>query len=93
MLTLLEMERTAGVLKVQNEKKVTATFEIASGAIASIKISDRPRTVLDGLREVLRWKTGQFAFRTKAVTASVANRPRINQLLLEAMRLEDESGR
>lgn len=93
MLTLLEMERTAGVLKVQNDDKSTAILEIAYGAIASFKLNDRPKSVLDGLREVLRWKHGRFAFRAKPIAVSVANRPRINQLLLEAMRLEDEAGR
>ena len=46
------------------------------------------------LREVLRWKKGSFSFRgSQGVVSDSGDQQKIGGLLLEAMRLEDESRR
>lgn len=95
VLTLLELERRSGRLNVRGEGGRTALLELTEGKFASGTLDDKPSSSTDLLREVLRWKKGTFTFlRHQGVaTASSGEQQRIGGLLLEAMRLEDESHR
>lgn len=92
VLTLLEMEHRSGTLKITLNKRTCALEMIGGYAIAGL-IAGSPVSPLSVLREVLRWKQGRFRFRpgTGVDTASSANRRSIGALLIEAVRLDDES--
>jgi two-component system, OmpR family, response regulator len=95
VLTLLELERRSGQLKVQGEGHQVALLELYDGKFASGTMNDKPLSSTDLLREVLRWKKGRFSFRGKLSlpAADSGEQQKIGGLLLEAMRLEDESRR
>jgi two-component system, OmpR family, response regulator len=94
VLTLLELERRSGRLKVRGEGAHVALLEITEGKFASGMLDDKPWSSTDLLREVLRWKHGSFSFsRAQGVVADAGEPMKIGGLLLEAMRLEDESRR
>jgi len=96
VLTLLELERRSGYLKVRGDAGKVALLELSEGKFASGSLDDKPWSSTDLLREVLRWKKGSFSFRGNygAVSDSDSgDQQKIAGLLLEAMRLEDESRR
>lgn len=94
VLTLLELERRSGHLKVRSDSSQIALLELEHGALANALLDDQPVEATAVLREMLRWKKGSFTFRGAAsVTLSGPPRPSIGGLLLEAMRLEDEARR
>ena len=95
VLTLLELERRSGRLKVRGERGEVALLELADGKFASGTLDDQPWNSTDLLREVLRWKKGSFSFRGSqgGTPSAVGEQQKIGGLLLEAMRLEDESHR
>ena len=95
VLTLLELERRSGRLKVRGEDGKVALLELTDGKFAAGMLDDRPWPSTDLLREVLRWKKGSFTFRGSAqgAVSDSGEQQKIGGLLLEAMRLEDESRR
>jgi two-component system OmpR family response regulator len=95
VLTLLELERRSGYLKVRGEGGKVALLELTEGKFASGLLDDKPWSSTDLLREVLRWKKGSFTFRstTGGSVSDSGEQQKIGGLLLEAMRLEDESHR
>ena len=96
VLTLLELERRSGQLKVRGEAGQIALLQLADGKFASGTLDDRAWSSTELLREVLRWKKGSFTFRGApdgGVSNDSGEQQKIGGLLLEAMRLEDESRR
>ena len=98
VLTLLELERRSGHLKVRAETGRVAILELFEGTLAGASLDDKPAEPTPVLRETLRWKKGRFSFRSVTVTAQPATAPSgtrqtIGGLLIEAMRLEDEARR
>jgi DNA-binding response OmpR family regulator len=95
VLTLLELERRSGSLKVRGEGNHVALLELAEGKFAAGMLDDKPWNSTELLREVLRWKKGSFSFRggAQGETSDSGEQQKIGGLLLEAMRLEDESRR
>lgn len=95
VLTLLELERRSGRLKVTGDAGKAALLELVDGKFASGTLDGRPWPSMELLREVLRWKKGTFVFRGAQGGApkDPGEQQKIGGLLLEAMRLEDESGR
>jgi two-component system OmpR family response regulator len=94
VLTLLELERRSGGLKVRGEGGRVALLELTEGKFASGTLDGKPWASTDLLREVLRWKKGSFSFRgAQSGTTEAGEQQKIGGLLLEAMRLEDESRR
>lgn len=96
VLTLLELERRSGHLKVRGEGGRIAMLELTEGKFASGALDGKPWNSTELLREVLRWKKGSFSFRGSQGGASDSDsgeQQKIGGLLLEAMRLEDESRR
>ncbi len=93
VLTLLELERRSGRLKVRGDGRV-ALLELTEGKFAAGSLDEKPWNSTELLREVLRWKKGSFSFRGSQGTVSDSGeQQKIGGLLLEAMRLEDESRR
>lgn len=90
VLTLLDMERRSGNLEISN-KTDKALLDIVSGAIASATLNGEKRDPLELLRALLTWNVGRFAFRPDEAEMAAAQDQSINALLMEAVRLEDET--
>jgi two-component system OmpR family response regulator len=95
VLTLLELERRSGRLKVRGgDGNRVALLELTDGKFASGSLDEQLWNPTELLREVLRWKKGSFTFRgTQGEVTVSGEQQKIGGLLLEAMRLEDESRR
>lgn len=93
VLTLIELERRSGHLKVRSETGRTALLELNEGALAGATLDDKDEDPTAVLRETLRWKKGRFTFRSAEVAPITGSRKTIGGLLIEAMRLEDEARR
>jgi len=94
VLTLLELERRTGHLKVRSDAGNIALLELEHGTLASATLDEQPVESTAIVRETLRWKKGSFTFRSVApVSLSAPPRQSIGGLLIEAMRLEDEARR
>ncbi len=92
VLTLLEMERRSGSLKVTSGGRMCSLELIAGYAVGGV-IDDSDVAPLAVLRDILRWQDGRFRFRPGSDGAIPANRRSIGALLIEAVRLDDESSR
>jgi two-component system, OmpR family, response regulator len=92
VLTLLEMERRSGVLKVSSGPR-KCVLEIVAGYAVGGAIDDSKVAPLAVLRDILRWQDGRFQFRPGSDGAVPSNRRSIGALLIEAVRLDDESSR
>ncbi len=90
VLTLLDMERRSGRLEVSS-KEHRAVLAIVSGAITSANLDGEKRDPLELLRTLLTWNSGRFAFRPDDAQAAQQHDNSINALLMEAVRLEDET--
>jgi len=94
VLTLLELERRTGHLKVTAEDGRVARIELAEGTLVLADMNSDVWEPTELLREILRWKKGKFVFKADLVQPKPElNRQSVGGLLLEAMRLEDESRR
>jgi two-component system OmpR family response regulator len=96
ILTLLELERRTGVLKVKAEDGQRAELELADGTFVAVTLDGAPGDPTELLRALLRWKRGSFSFKPDAQKPSPSpkiQRQSLGGLLLKAMQLEDEAGR
>jgi DNA-binding response OmpR family regulator len=94
VLTLLELERRTGHLRVTAEDGRVARIELADGTLVLANMNSDVWEPTDLFREVLRWKKGKFVFKADlSQPKPELNRQSVGGLLLEAMRLEDESRR
>ena len=93
VLTLLELERRNGHLKVRSDSGKIAVLEVSHGSLAGATLDDQPAEPTPVLRETLRWKKGSFTFRGAEASTQSGPRQTIGGLLIEAMRLEDEARR
>jgi DNA-binding response OmpR family regulator len=93
VLTLLEMERRTGHLKVRTEGGATVVLELVDGALARATLDNAPADPTTLLRKVFGWKRGRFWFRAGPVERGAIAASAIGPLLLEAMRLMDEAKR
>jgi len=77
------------------DRNGNALLELVDGKFASGTLDNKPWGPTELLREVLRWKKGSFSFRGSqgALGSDSGEQQKIGGLLLEAMRLEDESRR
>jgi DNA-binding response OmpR family regulator len=90
ILTLLEMERRSGVLKVSSKDR-SCTLELVAGCAIGGSVGGMEVSPLAALRELLKWQEGRFRFRPGREGAIPSNRRSIGALLIEAVRLDDES--
>jgi len=94
VLTLLELERRTGHLKIAADDGRGARIELVDGTLATAELNGSAAEPTELLRELLRWKKGKFSFKAElGRPASVLDRKNVGGLLLEAMRLEDEAER
>jgi DNA-binding response OmpR family regulator len=93
VLTLLDLERRSGHLKVRSDSGKVGVLELNEGALAGATLDGNPHDATLLLREILRWKKGSFSFRGADVPLPSGPRQTIGGLLIEAMRQEDESRR
>ena len=94
VLTLLELERRSGKLKVAGADGRKGEIELAEGKFAGAVVDGTRGDATSLLRELLRWKQGNFAFKPDLSQAAAdPTRPSLTGLLLEATRLEDEAQR
>lgn len=91
VLTVLELERRTGQLRVRNGSGATAVLELAEGALSAATLDGHERVLTELLRNVLSWREGKFQFRSTTDAPPPARRHSLSELLLEAMRLEDEA--
>jgi len=94
ILTLLELERRTGLLKIKAEDGRRAALELAEGTFIAVTVDGKPGEPTELLRVVLRWKKGSFAFKPDAdKPLPKGARQSLGGLLLKAMQLEDEARR
>jgi len=93
LLTMLEMERRTGVVRVQGAGKSQATIELDEGAVVSAQLGKISGDSLAVFREVVNWTSGKYSFEPKESKGLTVPRRPTSMLLLEALRLNDESHR
>jgi two-component system OmpR family response regulator len=93
LLTMLEMERRTGELKVTPKGGAPAAFEIVKGELEGAKLDGLKRDPLELLRRAIHWRSGEFSFQPRELGQSQGTRKSLTGLLLEAMRLADEDSR
>jgi len=92
VFTVLELERRTGLVEVVSKKR-RVTVEVASGWIVTGTIGGTKADAITLLRTILAWKVGRFSFTPQADRSPPDGALPIGHLLLEAVRLEDESVR
>jgi DNA-binding response OmpR family regulator len=92
VLTLLELERQTGGLKVKSAEGQSATFELGDGALVTALLDEKPHEVVALLQKVLNWKRGSFQFRSGKIENIGASQS-LSSLMLQAMQAEDEAQR
>ena len=94
VMTLLDLERRSGTLKVKADDGQRGELELAEGKLVAVRLGGKEGDPTEQLRELLRWKKGSFAFKPDLDGAPPReNRPSLGGILLEAMRREDEAAR
>jgi two-component system OmpR family response regulator len=91
MLSMLEMERRNGTLRISGDQKKEAIFEVVQGAVGQVTLGGKPRDPVEAMRSVLQWQKGSFAFTPGDVDTDRAQARSVGALLLEAMKREDET--
>ena len=93
LLAMLEMERRSGQLTVYYNEGETAVFDVSEGGLRATSLDGLECEPLDAMRAVVAWHQGQFAFQPGRAPPDGQVRHSLSGLLLEAMRLNDESQR
>jgi CheY-like chemotaxis protein len=91
VLSLLEMERRSGAIRVDDGGGQTATLDLCFGSAVSGSLGGARVAPLAVLRQVLAWSRGHFRFEPGAVAQMPQGARSLGALLIEAMRLADES--
>lgn len=92
VLSLLELERRSGTMLVRGPKQ-TATLTMREGAAARATLEGASTSIIAVLRQMLRWKNGQFEFSPDEPKPNSIppDQHSIGALLIEAARLDDEA--
>jgi hypothetical protein len=93
LLSMLEMERRTGTVRVRGPNNATAEIEVEDGAVALTCLDSRESPALGVFREVVTWTTGKYAFESADKREPARAKLPTSMLLLEAMRLNDEAQR
>jgi two-component system, OmpR family, response regulator len=96
VLTLLELERRTGLLRIKTQEGKRAELELADGTFVRVTLDGKAGEPAELLRAVLRWKHGTFAFKpagNQPEPFPKIERASVGALLLRAMQLEDEAER
>ena len=89
-LTMLEMERRTGCVRIQASGTPTIILELVEGTIVHAQSGGSGREPLETMRDVVAWKKGKYSFESKQIELAGRTQRRIGMLLLEAIRLNDE---
>jgi two-component system, OmpR family, response regulator len=92
-LTMLEMERRTGRVRVEVQGKPAVIIEVFEGTIVQTQSGTTEKDPIDVLREVVLMRKGRYTFEPQKIDPLQRPRRRINMLLIEAMRLNDEVNR
>jgi DNA-binding response OmpR family regulator len=92
VLTLLEMERRSGELKLTSGA-LAATIDLRSGYASGGTLKGQARELVPVLREVLSWKTGVFSFSVGPDVPAPQRKRTIAGMLVEAVLPPGNSGR
>ncbi|MDI1448076.1 response regulator [Polyangium sp. 6x1] len=90
VLTVLELERRTGVVEVVSKKR-KVQLDVATGFVVTGTIGGTTTDAITILRNILGWKVGRFSFVPQPDRPPTGSAQPIGHLLLEAVRLEDES--
>lgn len=89
-LTMLEMERRTGRVRIQTDAKPAVTLDLVDGAIVGAQSGSDTKDAIETMRDVVAWKRGKYTFETTKIEAGTRKPLRVGMLLLEAIRLNDE---
>ena len=92
VLTLLEMERRSGELRLASGE-LAATIELRSGYASGGAMKGEPKDLVSVLREVLSWKTGVFSFALGPDVPAPERKRTIAGMLVEAVLPQGNPGR
>jgi CheY-like chemotaxis protein len=91
LLVLVEMERKTGVLAVRSTGGESAQIMIRDGKCLAAEMRGASKLADAAcIYQLLRWKTGDFAFSAKPIEAADRIQLTTTQLLMEGARLVDE---
>lgn len=93
LLTMLEMERRTGVVRVRADGRLSVEIVLEEGAVVDTFLGRGRIEPLTAFREVVIWNRGKYSFEPKSEVVSHFARRLTTHLLLEAMRMNDESRR
>jgi DNA-binding response OmpR family regulator len=93
LLTMLEMERRTGMVTVRGDGKSSASIELEEGAVVGTLLARAPCEPLAVFREVVTWTRAKYSFQPGEAKLPHPQKKPTSVLLLEAMRLNDESCR
>lgn len=92
VLTLLELERRTGRLRARSNDGRTALVDLVDGMFVRAELDDAPVDASLALRALLAFPSGSFQFRARPIESREPGQ-NLSALLLEALRVEDESKR
>jgi two-component system, OmpR family, response regulator len=92
VLTILEMERRSGELKLASSSNA-ATIELRSGYASGGTVKGQSKELVDVLRQVLSWKTGTFSFSVGPDVPAPERKRTIAGMLVEAVLPPGNPGR
>lgn len=93
LLTMLEMERRTGRLRVSPPGGVEVVLELVEGTISGAQLAGKPDDPVRVLRRAVTWTRGSFSFEPTPTGAGMRRGHPVGPLLLEAMRQNDEAAR
>ncbi|HEU4404916.1 MAG TPA: DUF4388 domain-containing protein [Polyangiaceae bacterium] len=91
VLSLLEMERRSGVIAIDDGGRQSATIDLCFGSPVGGSLAGARVAPLAVLRQVLSWTRGRFRFDPGPVADVRTGGRSLGALLIEALRLADES--
>jgi hypothetical protein len=91
LLSLVEMERRAGVLHLSGEEG-SATLHLVNGAVVRIDLGESHESLqgIERFFHVLEWQTGRFEFSVTSVAVPDEMHLTTSHVLLEHARQHDE---
>jgi two-component system, OmpR family, response regulator len=93
VLTVLEMERRSGLFEVVSKKR-RASLDIVLGQVAQGTVGGTRISALSAMRTIISWNVGRFSFHAAPPSDfSPQSERSLGALLIEAMRLQDETTR
>lgn len=91
ILSMLELERRTGVLKVCADDGAIVSATLREGSIVGARVRDLDSEPIEAIREAIRFKRGHFWFRQVGVELASGPPKSVGSVLLEATRQNDEA--